>query len=99
MKAVTSCENTLYVEGTRAVPGKVRHRLFVDNSTPNNSALMLTDFCVRKIKTSFSLTQKIVKFKSSTQRKSCDCYHWTWPIKKFLWLREISIFRSSTWNL
>ena len=68
MKSVTSCENT-HVEATWAVPGKVRHRVVVDNLTPNNSALVLTDFCVRKINTSFSRTQKIVKFKSTTQRK------------------------------
>ena len=69
MAAVTSCEKAHV--GTRyQVPGPCQAKsdieLFADNSTPNNSALMLTDFCVRKMKALFSRTQKIVKFKSTT---------------------------------
>ena len=56
------------------VPGPCQAKsdieLFADNLTPNNSALMLTDFCVEKMKALFSRTQKIVK--SRVQLSSLD---------------------------
>ena len=62
MDAVTWCENALYVKATRAVPGKVRHRVVCRQFNAK-----LFSFNVNR---SLFSTQKIVKFKSTTQRKT-----------------------------
>ena len=81
-KAVTSCENALHLKATRAVPGKVRHRVVCRQFNAEYFTFNVNSFLCSK---SLSGTQNTVKFKSTCppREKSCDCYHWTWPVMKF----------------
>ena len=75
------------------MPSKVRHRVVCRPFNAEYFSFNVNSFLCSK---SLSGTQNTVKFKGTcpSREKSCDCYHWTWPGKKFWWLREINQYLS-----
>lgn len=72
----------LFGKDSSVVPGKRKAsviELVVNNST-NNLASNVNKISVFENNDRFSQTQKIVKLKSTSQKKNCNCCHWIWQL-------------------